>query len=128
MRSLILHFLLERRLPPSNRIAGMPKLERGLYEVLITEALEAHLQGLGERVQALRTSLRTAEAADRVALHLSRIIQRSLSAVGDQERVEVSIALARALLQQIDATVRGGNATMETPIVYLILSGSRATS
>jgi HKD family nuclease len=94
----------------------MPKLERGLYEVLITEALEAHLQGLGERVQALRTSLRTAEAADRVALHLSRIIQRSLSAVGDQERVEVSIALARALLQQIDATVRGGNATMETPI------------
>ena len=89
----------------------MPKLERGLYEILVTEALEAHLQELGERLQALRSSLRPAEAADRIALHLSRIIQRALSAVGDEERVSVSIALARSMLQQIDAAVKGTDAS-----------------
>jgi superfamily II DNA or RNA helicase len=94
----------------------MPKLERGLYEVLITEALEASLRGLGERLQGLRSSLRPAEAADRIALHVSRIIQRSLSGVGDEERVGVSIALARTLLQQIDVVVKGGDANTETPV------------
>jgi hypothetical protein len=61
----------------------MAKLERGLYEVLITEALEAHLQELGDRLQALRSTLRPAEAADRVALHLSRIVHRALEAVSE---------------------------------------------
>jgi len=93
----------------------MPKLERGLYEVLITEALDANLHELGERLQGLRSGLRPAEAADRIALHLSRVINRALAAVGEEERVGVSIALARALLQQIDAAVKGAEAAAEMP-------------
>ena len=94
----------------------MPKFERGLYETLITEALDVHLQDLGERLQALRTSLRPAEAADRIALHLSRIVQRALSAVGDEERVGVSIALARSLIGQIGATIDGTGSEADSPI------------
>jgi hypothetical protein len=94
----------------------MPKFERGLYEALITEALDVHLQDLGERLQALRTSLRPAEAADRIALHLSRIVQRALSAVGDEERVGVSIALARSLIRQIDATIDSTGSEADSPI------------
>ena len=45
----------------------MPSLPRGLYEELITEALEARLQQVGERLHTRRRPLHEAEAADRMA-------------------------------------------------------------
>ena len=62
-----------------NRIARMSRHDRGLYEVLITEALAASLRELGEVLEARSTDLRAAEAADRIALHLSRVVQRAPS-------------------------------------------------
>ncbi len=44
----------------------MAALDRGLYEVLITEAFDAQLSRLGDRLQAIRGDLRAAEAADRI--------------------------------------------------------------
>lgn len=40
---------------------------RGLYEVLLTEALESRLRDLSERFVARREGLREAEAPDRIA-------------------------------------------------------------
>lgn len=94
----------------------MPSYERGLYEVLITEALEARLVDLGDRLQALRSDLRSAETADRIALHLGRIVQRAVASVDDEERVNVSISLARALIQQIDAVIEGAGAAPDAPV------------
>ena len=45
----------------------MPSLPRGLYQELITEALEARLRQVGAQLQGRRRPLHMAEAADRMA-------------------------------------------------------------
>ena len=71
---------------------------RGLYEVLITEAIALQLRQLGDDVHAVRDSVRPAEAADRLALHLGRIVRRAVAGVDDPDRVAVGVALARTLV------------------------------
>ena len=51
----------------SPTIPAMPSPTRGLYEELITEALEANLLEVGDRLRTRRRSLPQAEAADRMA-------------------------------------------------------------
>jgi superfamily II DNA or RNA helicase/HKD family nuclease len=94
----------------------MTRHVRGLYEVLITETLDAQLRDLGDRLDARRDGLRSAEAADRVALHLARVIQRVVASVEDRERVGVSIALARRLITEIEASIGDADALPERPI------------
>jgi len=74
---------------------------RGLYEVLITEALEEQLIRLSSNLAAKREVLRSAEAADRIALHLARVIERSIAAVDEGERTAIGIDLARRLIDII---------------------------
>jgi hypothetical protein len=52
----------------------MPR-NRGLYETLVTEAMEAELAALGDRLHASRADLDKAEAADRIALHVARVLE-----------------------------------------------------
>ncbi len=78
----------------------MEELEPGIYEVLVTEALRAQLDTLESGSPSARP-LRSAEAADRIALHLSRQIERSLEGVGDADRVRVGIEVARALVERL---------------------------
>ena len=92
----------------------MAKQERGLYEVLITEAVDGRLADLGNHHVAHRSELRSAEAADRIALHLAKVIQRVLADVNDKERVAVGLALARRLVDQISAD--DPEARTDTPI------------
>ncbi len=107
-------------------------LPRGLYELLITRDLEARLRDHAERTDvehtaaerthaertdtertdterthAERTELRHADAADRIAVHLARVIERAVESFGDRERVEKGIELARKLIEDIDAVVTG---------------------
>ena len=84
----------------------MPGLSRGLYEALITDALETQLRGVGERLVARRRPLHQAEAADRIALHLSQVVQRSLALLKGENRVEEGIALARRIIDVIDESFR----------------------
>lgn len=79
---------------------------RGLYETLITEALAADLASTEEAAEVLRGALREADAPDRIALHLSRVVERAVLSFGEQERVEKGIALARALLDEIEKSAR----------------------
>lgn len=80
----------------------MPR-ERGIHEILITEAIRTELAALGGRLGVEESALRSAEAADRIALHLSRIVQRTLDDVPDPERVAHGVALARRILTEIGA-------------------------
>ena len=82
----------------------------------MTEALAAGLRELGEGLEARSTELRPAEAADRIALHLSRVIQRAIVSLDDDQRVASSIALARKLIQQIEASIESSDATREGPV------------
>lgn len=82
----------------------MADLEPGLYEMLVTEALEADLALVTTGLADVRP-LRSAEAADRIALHLSREIERALAAVGDADRVRVGVDVARHLLLRLSDIV-----------------------
>src|SRR4051794_227958 len=94
----------------------MSNHERGLYEILLTEAVESQLRELGDHLEVRRTDLRAAEAADRVALHLSRIVQRAVAAVADDERVAVGVALARTLVEVIGQSIATSDVASERPI------------
>ncbi|MCA8977986.1 MAG: DUF3427 domain-containing protein [Planctomycetes bacterium] len=90
--------------------------ERGLYETLITEAVEAGLRELDAQLCARRDEFRVAEAADRIALHIGSIIRRAVAAKPERERVEASIQLARTLVRQIDDFARGHDVAGDAPI------------
>ncbi len=89
---------------------------RGLYEVLITEAIASQLLTLGDDLYAIRNGVRSAEAPDRLALHLGRIVQRAIAGVDDADRVAVGVALARKLIEQIDQTISGSQTGPDAPI------------
>ena len=90
--------------------------ERGLYEVLITEVIEAGLQQLDDRLRAQRDDFRVAEAADRIALHVGSIVRRAVSAIPERDRVAASVQLARTLVRKIDELVAGCEAAGDAPI------------
>jgi len=79
----------------------MSALGRGLYEVVITEALEAQLIRLGDRLVAVRAELRAAEAADRIAMHIARVVERAVAAVDEDSRPKVAVDLARHLVNTV---------------------------
>jgi superfamily II DNA or RNA helicase len=89
-------------------------MEPGLYEQLITEALRTELDALGARFKQKPRSLHTAEAADRIALHLSQRIQRTLESVGEADRVQVGIEVARDLIARLAQIVESEQA--EAPV------------
>lgn len=91
------------------------KRPRGLYEAIITKALEQELTNLPPELSVDAPAIRPAEAADRVALHLGRVVKRALDGVPDSERVQRGVALARVLLEHVDAAV-AGSADLESPI------------
>src|SRR5665213_744183 len=82
----------------SRRLSRMSKLSRGLYEILITEAIEQQLGNLDSSLVAIRSSLRVPEAADRIALHLARVVERAIAAIDEDERIAIGISLARRLI------------------------------
>lgn len=76
-------------------------LERGLYEQLITTSLEHRLEMVGEGL-VRRAPLRPAEAGDRLALHLGRILARVIDDADEKTRVSEGIALVRKLLDAME--------------------------
>jgi len=79
----------------------MTSLERGLYEVLVTEVLEEQLGSLDAALEPIRSALQAPEAADRIALHLARVIERAVKSIAEGERTEVGLDLARRLIDLI---------------------------
>jgi superfamily II DNA or RNA helicase/HKD family nuclease len=77
------------------------ELAAGLYEVLVTEGLQARLEKLAERLPTEQRGLHPAEAPDRIAWHLSREIERALHDVGETDRARIGIEVARALLDRL---------------------------
>ncbi|MEQ1735286.1 MAG: DUF3427 domain-containing protein [Rhodoglobus sp.] len=88
---------------------------RGLYEELLTQALAARLGELAQGLDAQTEPLRWADAPDRIALHLSRVVQRALATVPDHLRVGAGIALARRVVALIDAEVTRAKVGEEAP-------------
>ena len=85
----------------------MSALDRGLYEVVITEALEAELSRLAERLVAVRAELRAAEAADRIAMHIARVVERAVATIEEDNRPSAAIGIARRLIDTLIVLLPG---------------------
>ena len=96
----------------------MPTPIRGLYEVLITEALEQQLGKLDSGLKANRERLRAPEAADRIALHLARVVERAIASVDESQRTETGIGLARRLIAVIQMLPSVSELAAESPIEF----------
>lgn len=93
----------------------MPQRTRGLYEKLITEALAAELQALDTSLHAVVIEPERAEISDRVALHVSTLIERALRAVPEKERVGVSIRVARVLIDALERELPAAHCKPDRP-------------
>ena len=83
----------------------MHSLRRGLYENLIDEALEERIQGLTAELSAKRGPLRSAEAGDRIAWHVGRIIELAVNGLDEKTRTSDGLELARTLIEQMASSV-----------------------
>src|SRR3546814_9186959 len=80
----------------------MSELQRGLYEQLVTEALEAQLSELDVKYKSLRGQLHGEEAADRIALHLGAVVRRVISGLDSRKRASVGLELASQIVHLLD--------------------------
>ncbi|NNC05333.1 DUF3427 domain-containing protein [Corallococcus exiguus] len=94
----------------------MSQNERGLYEALITEALEGPLGALDHRLEANRSALHEAEAADRIGLHLARVVERALASLDRKERVAIGTALARKVVELVVDATEANTLLSERPV------------
>jgi superfamily II DNA or RNA helicase len=85
---------------------GEGQLAAGLYERLVTAGLDEQLRHLDARFVD-REVLHRAEAPDRIALHLSRQIERALESVPDGQRLTTGLAVVREVLDRLGAVIGG---------------------
>ena len=90
--------------------------DRGLYETLITAELEQRLTELEAALVVGRDGLDTADAANRIALHVSRTIERAIESSKETGRAEVGISVATELLTLLDRLVKGTDALADIPV------------
>lgn len=87
-------------------------MPRGLYEQLVTAELAQRLMALDERVIEL-SGLDKVEAPNRIALHLSRQVQRALESVPEDQRLSTGLDLVRAILDRTQELVEQADVTGE---------------
>lgn len=79
----------------------MPSIARGLYEILLTHLLADQLRESNVQDSAELDDLRNAEAADRVALHLAKVVEAAIEHVPDDDRAAAGARLAHRLIDLI---------------------------
>ena len=80
-------------------------LARGLYELLVTQLLDEQLRNPQVQGTPDLDDIRAAEAADRIALHVAKVVETAIESVPDEKRSEVGVELARRLIEQIATLV-----------------------
>ena len=91
------------------------ELPAGLYESIVTKALEDRLTRI-DRELVQRQSLRSADAADRIALLIARQVERALDAVPESERVPIGVEVAQRLLDTLGARLPRTAPAVESPL------------
>ena len=78
----------------------MTQYERGLYEFLITEFAHTRISDIDPATRIV-SKLVPAEASDRVAVHLERLIRRAVEDVAEKDRVNFAIQIARRIAEEL---------------------------
>ncbi len=95
----------------------MSRREPGFYELLIDEALAKELAEPDSSSHVVRRPLRDAEAGDRIAVHLARIVERAVSALPEKQRAGQGLVLARALVATLAAHVDQSAYLDDSPVL-----------
>ena len=95
----------------------MPAPRPGLYESLVSEALESELKELPEGFSPRREPLRRAEAGDRLGLYLSRLIESAVDGLDEKNRVEKGLALSRALVETLARETGNFDLLRDSPVL-----------
>jgi superfamily II DNA or RNA helicase len=102
-------------------------LARGLYEILLTQLLAEELRE-GEadiREGAELDDLRNAEAADRIALHLAKVVEAAIEEVPEDSRAEVGARLARRLIELTSEEIHEDFAKLQLSVPPRLLRAIR---
>lgn len=91
------------------------RLGRGLYEVLVTDRIGAQIDALPDGLTSERSLLRDADAADRIALHLSRVIEREIGGLPENQRAARGALIARRLIAQLQAMTESTELGADSP-------------
>lgn len=95
----------------------MNGLTRGLFEALLTNELQSKLEGLDGSLIPAISDLHPAEAADRLALHISKHLQRAVESMNQQRRVELGVALATKIINLLQVDGHGDIGEADAPHV-----------
>lgn len=93
----------------------MAEFAPGIYELLLTELLQSQLALLDARTRSI-AKLDSAEAADRIALLLERLVRRAVASAGESDRVAFGIRVARRLIEELTKDAAGVVSTDDLPI------------
>lgn len=77
-------------------------IQPGVYEELITSAVEARLGQLLASEFVERSNLSAADAADRLALHVSEVVARVIDSIPLESRSDVGLQLTRQLIADLE--------------------------
>ncbi|WP_197704482.1 DUF3427 domain-containing protein [Jatrophihabitans sp. GAS493] len=91
------------------------ELSPGLYETILDAALDERLGDL-DPLLVKRGVLRSADASDRIAQHLARLLRRALDSVPDVDRVAVGVDVLRRLLGEVGTRIPQSNADDVMPL------------
>ncbi|MCP5476139.1 MAG: DUF3427 domain-containing protein [Rhodanobacteraceae bacterium] len=94
----------------------MSKLERGLYEQLVTGQLERALRDLDARLEPETSTLHPEEAADRISLHLGRLLRQAIASLESKHRPEQGALLARKIVELLLAMPGKGVDPGDAPV------------
>ena len=90
-------------------------LARGLYETLLTDLLAERLESDGHTEHVELAVLRDAEAADRIALHISAVVERAIETLPQERRAALGVRLARRLVEQIATATKTNELALQRP-------------
>ena len=99
----------------NREIRAASKLPRGLYDGLVTEALAELLASLGGVGEPEFMDLRNADAADRIAFHVAKVIESALDSLPDEDRAAAGLRLARYLIDEIAGKTNAQSLVTERP-------------
>ncbi|GAA2375369.1 DUF3427 domain-containing protein [Dactylosporangium salmoneum] len=91
------------------------ELPAGLYEIVVTKALEDRLASVDQGL-IKRQALRSADAADRIALLLARQVEQALDAVPEADRVAIGVEVAQRLLETLGTELPKTKPALESPL------------
>ena len=78
------------------------QLDPGVYSELISKELAARLERLDDRRRAEQSSLRDAEAADRLSRHVAGVAAAVIGALPEEDRAAAGAELVNALIAKLD--------------------------